>query len=276
MLAFSCSNPEQEISWDTQSIPQKLIVDGTITTDFGNHPIILKLTDNYFANKHSTYVSDAIIEVVTEDETYRYSEDQQSPGTYKADIPFAGKLLNKYSLNIELLEEIDKTKSYSAQTELNEGTKIDSISAEQYLNIFQTEEEDSLAIFLIVYGQEPINIRNYYLLKLFRNGEAVSDTITDYTIFSDQETGSDGVYGFSFLVNEEYVPGDTLGVELYSIPRGYFEFIKGIREISEPGDPFGFSGPPANAVSNINNGKALGFYYAAYVSRGETIVEGDY
>lgn len=276
IFLFSCDDPEQEISWDTQDIPPKLVVEGSVTTDYGNHPITLKRTDNYFANKPAGLVSNAMVEVVFGEQSVLYSEDRQSPGTYIANESFSGEIGQNYRLNIELEEEIDEAISYTGESEINNGIEIDSIYAEQFYNPSNLDDEDSLIVLLMIYGQEPPNTKNYYLLKLYRNGEAVSDTITDHILSSDQETGAEGEYGIGFFIFDEYDPGDTLGIELFSVTKGYYEFLRGVNEISEPGDPFGFSGPPANAVSNINGGQGLGYFFAASVSKAETVVVSNY
>ncbi len=269
----SCGDLVQEISWDTESIPQKIIVEGNITTEVGTHPVTLKYTDNYFADNPAKMVSGAILTIVCDDSAIYYAENPEIPGQYEAEYSYSGRVNKIYTLNIHLAEEIDETDFYTARTEIVEGMQIDTIITELYENPFSANEEDSLYIVVFFYGLEPEHIDNYYMLKFYRNGEIITDTINQYRYFSDQEIGINGAEVFGMLIRDEFAAGDTLGVKVYSIPEAYDYFLDGINQISEPGDPFGFSGPLANAIGNINDGGGLGFYFGADVTYIEGIVK---
>ncbi len=269
----SCSEMVEEIDWNAENIPNKLIVEGDITNETGQHPITLRHSDYYFANSPSPVVSGATVSVLYGSTVIEYSEDPKNPGTYKANEEFAGEINQEYTLTIGLSEELDGADEYSAATTIIEGMRIDSISAELYSNPYQMDGEDSTIIILLAYGQEPEQFINYYLMKLYRNDTLLSDTIVDYPVFSDTDNGMNGEKVLGFFLAEDYSPGDIITLELYSIPKDYKIFLDGVNQISQPGDPFGFSGPPANAVGNVNEGEALGFFYGAYVARGRTSVK---
>ena len=72
---------------------------------------------------------------------------------------------------------------------------------------------------------------------------------------------------------EDFIAGDTLDMEFRSINEAYYDFINGVKRISRGTDPFGFSGPPANAIGNIEGGDALGFFIASAVTRVRTQVK---
>jgi hypothetical protein len=273
MLLFTaCEDSVLKIGWETKNIPQKLIVEGNVTTESSKHPIVLRYTGDYFANEPAKMVTNAQVSINAGANVIYYNENPDNPGVYEAENEFTGELNTSYELNILLEEPVDGTNKYSATTELVEGMLIDSVTAGLYNNPIMNNEDDSLILISFFYGLEPAGNTNYYLLKLFRNGEIISDTINDYGHFSDSEYGINGETVFGFFINEEYEPGDTFGFELYSIPKAYDIFLDGVNQISQPADPFGFSGPPANAVGNINNGKGLGFFYGAHVTSASTIV----
>jgi hypothetical protein len=271
-LLTSCKEFEQEISWDTKDIPEKLIVEGSITTNKGNHPITLKYSDAYFANKPAQMVTHAEVSIEVNKQVITYSELAENPGVYVADEDFAGLINETYTLTIHLADEIEDEIEYKAESELIEGIEIDSVYAELYLNPVMEDENDTLTLLCILHGQEPEDIDNYYMIRFYKNGELLYDTISEWLHFSDQSTGINGDYGIIFFYDPEYEPGDLLGLEIFSIPKTYHLFLEGVNQIYEPGDPFGFSGPPANAVGNINDGQGLGFFYASHVSYGETVV----
>ena len=273
LFLFSCGELEQKIDWKTESIPRKLVVEGNITTDLGKHQITLKYSDDYFANQPAETVSNAEITVASTDSVIHYAESDDEPGVYEAESDFAGELNTEYTLTISLEEPVDGISEYSATSKITEGMRIDSVAADLYNNpMINDEEEDSLIIIVVVYGLEPSEYKNYYMVKLYRNGEIISDTITDYNHFSDQDMEINGETAFGMFVYGEYKAGDTLGIELYSIPKDFSLFLDALDQLSQPSDPFGFSGPLANAVGNINDGNGLGFFYAAHVTRGEAIV----
>lgn len=271
-LLVSCEDMVQEIPWNSQNIPEKIVVEGSITTEFSTHPVTLKYSDDYFVNRPPRVVTGATLTVTNNDQVIHYVESEEVPGKYEAETGFSGEIGQTYELNIQLEEEIGGKKLYTAKTEIIKGMRVDSITAELYNNPVYLDEEDSLVVVVFVYGMEPEDISNYYLLKVFKNGNLISDTINQYQYFSDIEAGMNGLDAFGFLVHDEFEGGDILGVQLYSIPKEYDYFLDGINLISQPGDPFGFTGPPANAIGNISDGEGLGFYFGAHVSYTETFV----
>jgi hypothetical protein len=272
-LLMSCEDMVQEIPWNSQNIPEKIIVEGSVTTEFGTHPVTLKYSDDYFANRPSRPVTSATLTVKNNEQVIHYVESEEVPGKYEAETGFSGEVGQPYELTIQLETEIGGKKLYTAETEIIKGMRLDSITAELYNNPVYFDDEDSLVVVVFVYGMEPEDISNYYLLKILKNGNLVSDTINQYRHFGDIESGMNGTDAFGFLVHDEFKGGDILGVQLYSIPEEYDYFLDGINQISEPGNPFGFSGPPANATGNINHGEGLGFYFGAQVTYAETLVE---
>lgn len=271
-VLISCGDTIQEIDWETKNIPQKLVVEGEITNELSTHPIFLKYSDDYFVDNPARRIRHAIVTVRNDDTIIYYVENPEIPGQYKAEFPFKGEINTDYHLNVQLEQEIDGSSNYTADTRIIGGIQFDSIKAELYENPISFSEEDSLIVAVILFGQEPEEIKNYYLFKLYRNDSLLTDTINQYRRFNDQESGFNGKEVFGFYIREQFFAGDTIGIKLYSIPEEFDYFLTGVNQISQPGDPFGFSGPPANAIGNISEGKGLGFYYGAHVTYSETIV----
>jgi hypothetical protein len=268
----SCGDTVQEINWETENVPQKLVVEGEITNELSTHPIVLKYSDDYFVDNPARRVSEAIITVQNDDTTIYYVENAEIPGQYEAELPYRGKVNSDYHLNIQLKQEIDGNSTYTAHTSIIEGLQLESIKAELYENPIAFDEEDSLIVGVFFYGQEPEEIKNYYLFKVYRNDSLLVDTINQYGHFSDQQLGINGEEVFFLFFQEQFFAGDTIGIEILSIPEEYNYFLNGVDQISQPGDPFGFSGPPANAIGNISEGKGLGFFFGAHVAYSETIL----
>jgi hypothetical protein len=269
----SCGEMEEPIDWDTKNIPEKLIVEGWLTNQSDPHEITLKTTADYFSGQALPVVSDAEVAVTGNGQTYEYAEVDTLPGTYRAVNEYAGVKGIEYQLNISLPKAIDGTINYTAKAPVIEGMRIDSGLAEMYENPFSMDEEDSVLTFVVLYGQEPGDIENYYLIKYFRNGQQLNDSVNVYTIFNDYDQEANGKDYMILGVDYELVDGDTLSLELYSISKNFYHFVTAAQQISYPADPMGFQGPPANAVGNINEGKGLGYFTGAYMSRVDIIVK---
>lgn len=273
-IAFaSCSDMDAVIEWETKDIPNKLVVEGEITSDFKHQEIILKLSGDYFLNAPPEMVSGAQVVVTSGDNTYNFSESSTDPGKYYSDIEFAGQVGSEYQLSILLSEPLEGETEFSAETEILPTVRIDSMKADAYLNPWAFDDEDTtLFVFVTLYGLEPGGMDNYYFVKFFRNDTIINDTITRYYYFTDFDyeiDGNDEIYLYTDL---EYWDKDTMAVEVYSIDKDYYDFIYSCQLISYPQDPFGFMGPPADAYGNINDGDAFGYFFGSEIARGETVV----
>jgi hypothetical protein len=276
---FACDDIVEPINWDTIGIPPKLIVEGWLTNEPGIHPITLKTSGDYFSNQDLPVVTGARVSVTGNGQTYQYIEDENQPGTYNATEIYSGVQGSDYQLNIQLAAPVEETTNYTASVKLIETMRIDSAIAEMYKNPFYVEEDsaemgmDSTISFIVLYGLEPEAIENYYMLKLFQNGVQLNDSVSTYGIFNDIDQELNGSTYIPFTASYNFADGDTITIELYSISRHFFNFVKGCQQISQPADPFGFQGPPANAVGNVNNGQALGYFVGTCVARADAIVK---
>lgn len=272
ILLVRCDDAVQEIDWETQNIPNKLIVDGSVSNIFSTHPIKLTRSDDYFANIPERAVSDASVIIGSEKGDIIYTERALEPGVYEALEPFAGEVNMKYTLKIDLQEPLEGTDYYEAETQIIEGMRVDSILAFLYNNPTPMKETDSILLIIVLYGQEPAQIENYYMAIAYRNGQMVTDTVQDFTHFSDKNYGINGEPIFYMIYEDYYEPNDTFAIDLISIPKDFEYFLTGLGQLSEPEDPFGFSGPRANVVGNVNSGNALGYFYSGYVQSASTVV----
>lgn len=282
----SCDDMVKEIDWETESIPPRIVVDGGITNQMGLHPIKLSVTADYFNNHPEGKVLDATVVVKTNSRTISYVEDAENRGTYYAVQPFKGDENTSYTLNIDLAIPIDGYANYLAQSDIVEGMRIDSIQAFLYPSFGgmgndeeeevdengEIIEQDSMILVAVLFGREPSHINNYYSAHVSRNGVSIEELIQDEPHFNDADYEMNGTDAFVMVIEDSFEVGDTLGINLISISEEYEYFLTGLNRISQPEDPFGFSGPPANAVGNINNG-GLGFFSCGYVSYGETVIE---
>jgi hypothetical protein len=271
-LFTQCDDAVQEIDWETKNIPNKLIVDGHISNKLSKHPIKLTRSDDYFANLPERMVSGASVIIDSENGNIIYAEKSSEPWVYEALEPFVGEVSVKYTLKIDLNAPLEGTDYYEAETQIIEGMRLDLVEAYLYNNPTPMEDTDSIILIIVLHGLEPVNIENYYMAKAYRNGELITDTIQDFTHFSDQDYGMNGESIFYMIYEDYFEPNDTFAIDLISIPKDYEYFLTGLGQLSVPEDPFGFSGPPANVVGNVNKGNALGFFYSSYIQSASTVV----
>jgi len=271
-LFARCEDAVQEIEWETSTIPNKLIVDGSISNILSTHPIKLTRSDDYFANMPERTVSGASVTISSENGNIIYSEKSSELGLYEAIEPFAGEVNMKYILKIDLQEPLEGTNYYEAETQIIEGMRLDSVEAFLYNNPTPMEETDSIIVIIVLYGLEPAQIENYYMAKAYRNGLMLTDTVQNFTHFGDKNYGMNGEPIFYMIYEDYYDAGDTFSIDLISIPKDFEYFLTGLRQLSEPEDPFGFSGPRANVVGNINDGNALGYFYSGYIQSASAVV----
>lgn len=271
---ISCDETEQPIDWETENIPQKVVVDGSIVSDTIKQKVILTLTDDYFINQPTPRISRATVSVDDGEQSYNLIESDTMPGTYFSEIAFAGKQNRTYTLHVELNEPVDNTTQVTAVSAMPPEFSIDTMIAVLYENPFMINEEDSLFLIVVIKETTLPDITYYLMVKLYRNGEPVFETISDTYLIDDEhaEKDEDRIAYLAFE-EEDFFEGDTVGIEIYSITESFYQFMEAVQYISEPPDPFGFSGVRADAIGNINNGKELGFFYTAFISRSSAVVE---
>lgn len=131
---------------------------------------------------------------------------------------------------------------------------------------------DSLMLVTTLYGDEPQDIRNYYMVKLHEYSEKKEDTITNIAIYPDDQE-FEGDYVNSLYFYEAYNPGDTLQIEISTVSKQYYDFVDGVKKLATQDQDqfFDMSGPPANAEGNIQGAEALGYFRVSKVSKATTI-----
>jgi hypothetical protein len=264
---------DEEISWDVEEAPEMLVVEGRITNEIKTHTIMLSKTANYFSNEKTPVVSNATVSISSGATYITYQETPPGTGIYETVNEVGGTPGNTYTVDINLKEEISGLSHYSATSEMQPGLVLDSIEAFIYENPFYTEEgvTDSLLIVIVAYGFEPKEINNIYQLNLYKNNQLINDTIDETYLIRDSEE-FEGSYVNTFYFFEEFKENDTVGFEVLSVDEGYMQFITGVNNLANQSvDPFDLSGPPANAIGNIEHGKGIGYFLASQVSRVSTL-----
>jgi hypothetical protein len=239
------------IDIELDSTYQRLVVYGTVTDDSVRHQVQLSLSSDYFSNSPAPRISGALVELETADRVIPFPEHDTIPGLYLAEEPFRGVPGHNYRLHISHVDADGdgNVESYLAESRMPQGAQPDSIR----VSYFQSPFFSGYQVFM--YAQDPPE-RNWYCFKIWKNQQLLTDTLSKFSIQSDELFNGSYIYGVpvGFLwdgdPNEAAQPGDTITLELDDIDRSYFNFIADAQLEIAGNNPL-FSGPPANVRSNI-------------------------
>ncbi len=267
IIVMLCCEPEEKISWDVNEIPARLVVEGSITDELKIHTVTLKKSASYFSDNAAESISNAVVGITDGQNIYYLEENPTGSGIYRTTQELKGDTGKLYTLSIDIIEPLNNETHYTASSFLRRTIRTDSMISVLYDSPFLFDNTDTVIIVNNIFGYESEPEGDYYMLSLYRNGIMLNDTIDEYMTFYDRNSGMNGKNFFPFAFLENFIEGDTVEIALQSISKEYFDFINGVKMISRGTDPFGFSGPPANPVGNIEGGNALGFFIASAVSR---------
>lgn len=259
LIIASLSSCVEDFDADLNSTFERIIIQGSISSERKAHKVILSKSADYFLNQQTPRISGAT--VIISDGTDNFTLTEVAPGIYETDT-MAGAPGRTYTL-IATIEG----KEYESSCYMNFCPPIDSIKI-GYYDYGNYQEEDTFA-FVLMYAQEPETKGNYYLWDVYKNGKLESDTLNEKWLESDLFVNGLYIsdYQAQWLVANT---GDTITLEMQSITEEYYDYYYQVMSVTDwNGGPL--SGPPANPVGNISN-DALGFFLAYSLERKTTIV----
>jgi hypothetical protein len=268
VMASSCT---ERIEIDLEDTYTRLVVYGNLTTDTTAHLVEITTTSSYYYNQAPPSVTGAEVEISDSEGNVVYLSEL-SAGKYYTPEDYFAVPGRTYYLRIELAEPINENSIYTATSELPPINPIDSIT----LKLEENWGPDGIMQVQCYYQDPPT--REFYMFNIFKNGEWLTDTISNRFISDDEfyngnYTNGIGV-GFLNQANEreKVKPGDTITFQGGSITEDYYNFIWTLQqEASGFSNPL-FSGPPANVQGNISDG-AIGFFAVYAVSYASTVYE---
>jgi hypothetical protein len=255
LIAASCT---ERINVDLGTTYTRLVVDGAVSTDTMSYQVNLTKTSDYFYNEPAPRVTGAKVNLSDGSSVYNLTET--SPGVYSTDSNFAAVIGSTYAVSVELAEPIDNQHFYEGSCTVMSVPRLDSIQV-----VFEPDYGNEGFWLINVFAQEPGDQVNYYMFKYYRNDTLMTDTITKISVSDDKYFNGSYINGLTaiYINNEDFWetlhPGDKVTVQMSGITREYYDFISQV-QIAGINIPF-FTGPPANVLSNINNG-AVGFFTA--------------
>jgi len=258
------------IDFDVSDANIRLVIDGSVTSEFKRHEVKISLTGSYFSGVRTPSVSGATVQVSDGTLTWDYIEKIDQPGLYQSPDSFFAEVGKTYTLRV-----LVDGKQYEASETMQEGARLDSFNIQQFFKPIPFENAIDSSYTLSVWGQEVAGERNYYMWKYKINGTfGRTDSLQNVYFLDDK--GIDGAYipGYPIysIDSKEIQSGDTLSLYGYTISADYYQFLRSIllETFWRGGGPW--DGPPANIPSNFTNG-ALGYFWVAPVAIKTGIVE---
>jgi len=265
VLLLSCT---ERIDLPLDESIVKLVVEGEVTTDTTIHTVRLTETTGYYYSQEPPVVSGANVSI-TDGEAVIYLTEAQ-PGIYETSAGFHGIEGRSYTLNIRLSSPIGGFTEFSATSVMDKMVVLDSVGLDFY------PEFAEQGLWEVNCWLKDSTSTDFYRFDLFRNDQLITYKLSKWIVTDDTFFNGGYVDGAAITYidqnsdNEKLIKGDTLNVELKSISREYYSFIREAQAELRGSNPL-FSGPGANVKGNISNG-AIGFFAAFPVSRVKTIV----
>ena len=247
-------------------------VSGSITDEYKHHEVILSYTEDFYGGAPEM-ISDAVVYVLDDADTMWF-EETEKPGYYQSVNEFAGQTNHSYHLSIDFTNE-DGSQHFYADSKMNINVDcIDSIRVKPY--VFNAlEVPDYLGVYPYFWTTDDPN--TYYMARVRINNELVGgDTLTKCELFETYGfagiyfngdlmvmlAGEFPIYGLNQKDSLEVVHrGDTVTMDLWSIPRDYAHYIY---EIATSAGTNPMMGTPYNVRTNIYpEGKAVGCFHAS-------------
>ncbi len=244
----------------------RLVVEGSITTEQKKHSVKLSKTSSYFSNESAKKELGATVTISDGNNIFILS-DEDNDGIYHTEANVKGVVDKTYVLNIEL----KNGEKYFAEAYLQKVTKVDSLQYE-YKKSEMPFSNNRYYYEIYIYAQEPKATADCYQWELYIDNIHKSDTLRKKTFISDELVN--GIYLFKWPVYE--IPENQITnektiikIKTLSISKEDYDFKYALMLETDYASA-GLKGPPANIPSNINN-NALGFFTASDVN--ETSVE---
>lgn len=260
ILAISSCTKELDI--ELEEGDRRLVVDAWFTTEEKVHEVRLTQTSDYFSNEPTPKVSGATVVIEGGGQLFPFTE--VSPGIYHSGATAKAELGNSYTLRITFEGELYEATDY-----------CDTVPSLEQMQLSPSYDVDNNleGYDFLIWTKELSGYGHYYCWRVKRNGEYVTDTLSEITIESDEYLG-DGLDFFSFPI--EYISadkvnsGDTLTLEQHNISlQTYQAFIGILSETEWKGGIF--DAPPANIPSNVSN-NGLGYFVTSAMVKKEAIV----
>lgn len=289
LLALLLANCEDPVTLDSRFENPELVVEAWLNNISEPQTITLTESQDYYANRLPTPVTDAqIIVCETVDQmptTNCFIFAHQGEGRYVWEPAAAGETLGEVGMEFGLGIQRGE-KQYAAVTTMNRTAEIDSIS-------FQFEEEAlglEEGLYAQIYARDPVGQGDAYLIRSTINDTlllAPGEQNIAYDATFSPGTNTDGItfiFPIRFRINKTdedgavipLVEGEKVAVEIISLSQEAYLFLRIVNEQINNGNSGLFDLPVANSPGNVvelESGETiLGFFNVAASARIERTV----
>lgn len=272
MTLLGMSSCTEKMMIDPQDGEQLVGISGSITDEYKKHEVILSHTEAFYGG-NPAMISDATVYVIDGTDTIWF-EESEKPGYYLTVDELAGQPNHTYKLHVMFYDSEGYQHFYAQSTMKENVDQIDSIRVKPW--VFNSLEVDSY-LGVYPYFQTTDDPKTYYMARVMINNEDVGgDTLTKCELFETLGyagiyfngplmvaiAGEFPIYGLSQKKPLETLhPGDTVTMDLWSIPSFYAHYIS---DISSNTGSNPMMGTPTNVRTNIYpEGKAVGCFHAS-------------
>jgi len=258
---FSC---EEVVVLDLNQSQPQFVIEGMLTNKDTTHFVKVSQSIQFYETGLNP-VLNAIIRVEGGGEEFMYSHNPMGidsmKGYYFSDIPYAGKVGEAYTLNVNV-----NGVNYAAEDTMLSVTPIDSLSFQLADHPSEEDEMDGKIYEVILYAGEPQGTDDYYQFQFLRGNELIAYTNNIY-VFSDVILGP-SLNGLPSPVL--FREGEMAKVQIYSLTREQYVFYTDLSNILNS-DGGMFSPPPANPRNTFTN-DALGLWQVSAISEDSILI----
>lgn len=258
---------------DVQQGMQMVGISASITDELKRQEVILSRTTPFYTDQLPEMISNATVFVIDGEDTIWFEESEVA-GHYLSVETLAGQPTHTYRLSVDFTDDNGPQHFYSESTMKENVGQIDSIKVKDW-KFNAMELEHYLGVY--PYFQTTDDPKTYYMVRVSINHEDIGgDTLTKCEIYETMGYagiyfngplmvllgGEFPVYGLDQRDSLEVVHrGDTVTMDLWSIPRDYAHYIA---EIATNSGTNPMMGTPSNVRTNIlPEGKAVGMFHAS-------------
>ena len=253
LLLASC---EDIIEVDLDSIPPKMVIEGSINDLESQVRIKLSTTTDYFKPGETPPVSDASV-TITDEQGTTTTFEETAPGFFLSN-PFQVMENTTYTLEVMAGDEY-----YEAECTMPERVDIDSMSFEP-APIYMDFAENAFQVSC--HFEDPEEIDNYYRVKAYVKGDELSGDRSKVVFNDDFVEGN--VISIPWDL-EGFMALDTVVMELQTLDRASYDYYRTLFPILNGGMG---SPNPTDPETNLSN-DALGYFGASTISRDTIVIQ---
>lgn len=256
LAIITLASCREKVDIDLGFAGEKLVVEGSVSTETDSSFVQLSLTAPYTGSEPSPAVTNAVVEVAEENNP-AVLFTHVGNGLYKPAAGYKGIADRTYKLKV-----VYNGKEYTAESKLEPMFEVDSTLQQEFKTADGFIEEGYAIKYLSRDSREPVK---YTWFNFGKN-----DTLENFDVLFNSEN----------LVLNQWVPfelpffraqkGDSVMLIFRSIDRNVNNYLLALANLNS-GAPGPFQTPPANPPTNIKGG-AVGFFYAVDVVRRWRIV----